>query len=339
MIKKRILIALAVVAVFIAASASAAWWWVMERAVPMRTAQVVYTVEAGAGPQAIARVMREAGIALDARQFTLLARLTEQDKLLQAGAYEAEQGDTMWRLLERMAQGDMMQTRLTLVEGWDYKRIRQQLAADPNVRQTLALTSEADQRLLQQLGEDAERLSPEGLFHPETYVFVPGTTDVAILRNAYEAQRDLLMQLWAERAPDLPLKTPYEALILASIVEKETGHSADRERVAGVFINRLRLGMLLQTDPTVIYGMGEAYEGRIRKKDLQTDTPWNTYTRAGLPPTPIASPGKAALLATLHPEQHDYLYFVARGDGDGRSEFSKNLTEHNRAVRKYILNR
>lgn len=337
MTKKRILISLAVLLVLMAGVAYGAWWWVMERVVPMKGPQVDYIVEAGAGPRAIARTMREAGIAIDEKQFVLLARLTEKDKLLQAGAYEAVQGDTLWRLLARMAEGDMMQTRLTFVEGWDYKRMRQQLAADANVKQTLAQTPEADKALLAQLGESQTRLNPEGLFYPDTYVFVPGTTDFDILRRAYQAQRELLAKLWAERDPDLPLQDPYEALILASIVEKETGHSADRERVAGVFINRLRRGMLLQTDPTVIYGMGEAYEGRIRKRDLQTDTPWNTYTRAGLPPTPIASPGKAALLATLHPEKHDYLYFVSRGDGT--SEFSKNLNDHNKAVRKYILNK
>lgn len=333
--KKPILISLAVLVIAIATTAYGVWWWVMQRAVPMQSERVDYIVETGVGPKSIARIMRQAGIEVDERQFGLLARLTEQDKLLQAGAYEAERGDTMWRLLQRMAQGDMMQTRLTLVEGWDYQRIRMQLADHPDVKQTLQIGPEADQVLLTQL--EAPYSRPEGLFYPDTYVFVPGTTDFDILRRAHQAQNELLEKLWAERDPDLPLKTPYEALIFASIVEKETGHSADRERVAGVFMNRLRVGMLLQTDPTVIYGMGPAYDGRIRKKDLQTDTPWNTYTRAGLPPTPIATPSKAALMATLHPEKHDYFYFVSRGDGT--SEFSRNLNEHNRAVRKYILNR
>lgn len=330
---KQIVIGLTVILAVVLAALATAWWWVMERPVPMRAERIDYVVEAGAGIKSIARTMQQAGIAVDEQQFTLLARINEQDKRVQAGAYEAVQGDTLWRLLERMVEGDMMQTRLTLVEGWDYKRIRQQLAADENVKQTLNHLSDTD--LLTQLNSPHKHL--EGLFYPDTYVFVPGTSDFDLLRRAYQAQNELLEQLWAQRDPDLPLKTPYEALILASIVEKETGHSADRERVAGVFINRLRKGMLLQTDPTVIYGMGDAYEGRIRKRDLQTDTPWNTYTRAGLPPTPIASPGKAALLATLHPEKHDYLYFVSRGDGS--SEFSKNLNDHNRAVRKYILKR
>lgn len=332
--KKRVLIGSFLLALLLAlVSAYGVWWWVMWRAVPMQAERVDYIIESGSGPKAIARTMRQAGIAVDENHFALLARLTEKDTQLQAGAYEAVQGDSLWTLLERMAQGDMMQTRITLVEGWDYKRIRQQLAADPNIKQTL--TTVGDSELLERLG--AQATHPEGLFYPDTYVFVPGSTDFDILRRAYQAQTELLQQLWENRDPDLPLKTPYEALILASIVEKETGHGEDRARVAGVFINRLRIGMLLQTDPTVIYGMGDQYQGRIRKKDLQTDTPWNTYTRAGLPPTPIASPGKAALLATLHPEKHDYLYFVSRGDGT--SEFSKNLRDHNRAVRKYILNR
>lgn len=332
--KKKTL--LVVVVLFLAGAATTlygAWWWVMQRPVPMQTERVDYIIEAGSGPKAIARQMQKAGIYLDENQFSWLARLTEKDKQLQAGAYEAVQGDTLWTLLERMAQGDMLQTRITLIEGWDYKRIRAELAQNEQVKKTLLGVD--DTTLLERLGATATH--PEGLFYPDTYVFVPGTSEYDILRRAYQAQRELLEQMWDQRSENLPLKTPYEALILASIVEKETGHSADRERVAGVFINRLRRGMLLQTDPTVIYGMGEAYQGRIRKRDLQTDTPWNTYTRAGLPPTPIATPSKAALQATLHPEQHDFLYFVSRGDGT--SEFSRNLNEHNRAVRKYILNR
>lgn len=331
--KKKLLAGLLLVVLGLAAAGYGVWWWVMHRAVPMQAERVDYIIESGSGPRAIARAMHQAGIAVDENQFMWLARLTEKDTQLQAGAYEAVQGDTLWTLLERMAAGDMIQTRLTLIEGWDYQRIRQALAQNKQVKQTLTEVSDAE--LLQRLGADASH--PEGLFYPDTYVFVPGTTDYDILRRAYQAQTELLTQLWAERDPELPLKTPYEALILASIVEKETGQGAERARVAGVFVNRLRRGMLLQTDPTVIYGMGEAYQGRIRKRDLQTDTPWNTYTRAGLPPTPIATPSKAALTAALHPEQHNFYYFVARGDGT--SEFSRNLNEHNRAVRKYILNR
>lgn len=310
---------------------AAHWGW--QRPVPMAGEVADYVVDPGSTPRQIAQVMRDAGIGIQADAFVALARFSGLDKQLKAGAYEAKMGDTPWRLLERMASGDMTQVRLTFPEGWTYAQIRAALRASPDVRQTLEHTSDAE--LLQRLGLD-ER-SPEGLFYPDTYVFSPGTSDFDILRRAALAGSQLLARAWADRDPDLPLKTPYEALILASIVEKETGHHADRGRVAGVFINRLRLGMPLQTDPTVIYGMGDAYQGRIRKRDLERDTPWNTYTRPGLPPTPIASPGKAALLATLHPEDHGFLYFVSRGDGT--SEFSKNLAAHNRAVSKYILKR
>lgn len=315
------------------AGAAGAWWWVMKRPVELSAPTVDYIIEQGSGPRQIALTMREAGIAVNPDVFVAVSRFSKQDKLLQAGAYEAHEGDTLWRILQRMANGDMTSTRLTFVEGWTYKRLRDTLKADPNVKQTLGDTSDAE--LLRLLG--SEQTHPEGLFYPDTYVFTRGTSDMDILRRAYQAQHELLQEMWDNREPNLPLKTPYEALVLASIVEKETGHGPDRFRVAGVFINRLKVGMPLQTDPTVIYGMGEKYDGRIRKRDLQTDTPWNTYTRNGLPPTPIANAGKAALEAVLHPEEHKFYYFVSRGDGT--SEFSRNLAEHNRAVSTYILRR
>lgn len=307
-----------------------AWYWT-ERPVTLDGDRVDYIVEAGSRPRSIAQAMNIAGVQINEDGFVLLARLTGQDKLLQAGAYEAVTGDTPRTLLQRMASGDMTQTRLTFVEGWTYQRMRQAIRDNPQVRQTLDGVS--DEALLKRLG--ASESSPEGLFYPDTYVFVPGSSDFDLLRRAYHAQMQMLDVMWKDRDPQLPLDSPYQALVLASIIEKETGHSADRDRVSGVFINRLRLGMPLQTDPTVIYGMGERYEGRIRKKDLTTDTPWNTYTRPGLPPTPIASPGRASLAAALHPEAHKFLYFVSRGDGT--SEFSENLAAHNRAVAKYIL--
>lgn len=312
---------------------AAAGYWSYRRAVVLDEPKVDYIVEQGSTPRQIAQVMNQAGIHIQPHLFVILARLSGRDVLLKAGAYEAAQGDTLWRLIERMANGDMTQARLTFPEGWTYGQIREALRKSTDVRQTLDGVS--DQELLTRLGIDAQ--APEGLFYPDTYVFSPGTTDFDILRRAAKADTQVLRGVWANRDPDLPLSTPYDALILASIIEKETGHGDDRGRVAGVFINRLKIGMPLQTDPTVIYGMGAAYQGRLRKKDLETDTPWNTYTRAGLPPTPIASPGKAALWAAVHPERHDYLYFVSRGDG--RSEFSSNLSAHNRAVNKYILKR
>lgn len=333
--KKFSLIALsALLAVALVAGglAAYAWHW-STQAVDMKSERIQYVVPQGSGVRTIAQVMNEAGISVNADALVALARYTKMDRQIKAGAYEAQQGDSPRRLLERMAAGDMVQARLTLVEGWTYQRIRQALRESPDLRQTLDGVSDAE--LLKRLG--AEYSSPEGLFMPDTYVFVPGTTDFEILQLAYRSQQSFLQKEWEQRSPGLPLADPYEALILASIVEKETGRTEERARVAGVFINRLQRGMLLQTDPTVIYGMGDKYDGRIRKRDLQTDTPWNTYTRTGLPPTPIASPGKASILATLHPESHSYFYFVARGDGS--SAFSANLRDHNRAVSKYILGR
>ena len=314
------------------AIAGAAWYWT-EKPLSLAEERVDYIIESGSTPRSVARELNKAGISVHEDAFVLLARITGKDTQIKAGAYEATQGDTPRTVLERMASGDMLQTRITLIEGWTYQRIRETLQNNTHIRQTLEGVDDAE--LLNRLGATAE--APEGLFYPDTYVFVPGTTDFDILRRAYAAQMQILDEAWSQRDPDLPLKSPYEALILASIVEKETGHSADRTRVAGVFTNRLRIKMPLQTDPTVIYGMGDAYKGRIRKVDLQTDTRWNTYTRGGLPPTPISSVGRAALDAALHPEEHKFLYFVSRGDGT--SEFSRNLAAHNRAVAKYILGR
>lgn len=308
------------------------WYWA-NAPVQIQGETARFPVESGTGLRAIARSMNTNGVTIQEDLFVTLARLLEFDTRIKAGTYEVKAGDSPLVLLERMANGDMLLTRMTLPEGWTYEQIRQALRTNPDVRQTL--DGVTDQELMARLGIDS--ISPEGWFYPDTYVFAPGTPDIDILRQAYASQHTMLEALWAKRTPELPLKSPYEALILASIIEKETGHSKDRSRVSGVFINRLRIGMPLQTDPTVIYGMGDKYTGRIRKADLQTDTPWNTYTRGGLPPTPIASSGRAALEAALSPEQHKYLYFVARGDGT--SEFSENLRQHNRAVAKYILGR
>jgi UPF0755 protein len=332
-IKRVSLWGLILVLTALAVLLSAAGYWSYRWTVPMDEPRVDYIVEQGSTPRQIAQAMNEAGVRVQPRLFALLARLSGRDVLLKAGAYEAVRGDTPWRLLERMANGDMTQVRLTFPEGWTYGQMREALRKREDVRQTLDGVDDAD--LLRRLGIEAP--GPEGLFYPDTYVFSPGTTDFDILRRAAKAKSQVLDRIWAERDPDLPLRTPYEALILASIIEKETGHGDDRGRVAGVFINRLRIGMPLQTDPTVIYGMGAAYQGRLRRRDLEADTPWNTYTRPGLPPTPIANPGKEALWAAVHPERHDYLYFVSRGDG--RSEFSSNLSAHNRAVQKFILKR
>lgn len=312
------------------AAGGAAWMWATH---PMRlpTPKVDFTVEPGSSPRTIAHTLNKAGVPLWDTGFALLARLTERDTLIKSGGYEVVLGDSPWLLLERMARGERSERQITFLEGWTYRQMREALRAHPDVRQTLDGVSDAE--LMTRLGSDIKH--PEGLFFPDTYVFAAGTTDFDILRRAYAAEQQLLQEVWAQRAENLPISTPYEALILASLIEKETGQRVERPRVAGVFVNRLRKGMMLQTDPTVIYGMGDAYEGRIRKRDLQTDTPWNTYTRAGLPPTPIALAGKAALQAAVRPETHNYLYFVARGNGT--SEFSSNLSEHNRNVARFIL--
>ncbi|MYZ44827.1 endolytic transglycosylase MltG [Schauerella aestuarii] len=334
--KKRIFIFLScgllALVLLVAAGVGAAWYWATQP-ISMTADKVDFVVEPGSSVRTIVRQLNASGLTVWEPGFVWMARLSEQDKLIKAGGYEASRGDSPWLLLTRMARGDMSQRQVTLVEGWNMRQIRQALRAHPDVKQTLDGVSDKD--IVARLGGTGDSL--EGLIFPDTYVFSPGTSDFDLLRRGYKESQAILAEIWAERDPDLPLADPYQLLILASIVEKETGHTQDRDRVAGVFINRLRIGMPLQTDPTVIYGMGEAYDGRIRKRDLQTDTPWNTYTRNGLPPTPIASPGRAALRATVHPETHKFLYFVSRGDGT--SEFATNLADHNRNVSRFILGR
>lgn len=313
-----------------AAAVGAAWSW-MHRPMHLSADRIDFVVDPGSSPRTVARALNAVGVPIWEPGFVWMARLSEQDKLLKAGGYQAINGDTPWKLLERMARGDMTQRQITFLEGWTFRQIRQALRENPDVKQTLGDVS--DEELMERLGSDIKH--PEGLFFPDTYIFTPGSTDYDLLRRAYQEGQRILQDTWAKRQADLPVATPYEALVLASIIEKETGHGPDRRRVSGVFTNRLKIGMLLQTDPTVIYGMGENYQGRIRKRDLQTDTPWNTYTRPGLPPTPIAAAGRAALLAAVQPEQHKYLFFVSRGNGT--SEFAENLSGHNRNVSRYIL--
>jgi UPF0755 protein len=335
MIKRPVYYFLATLLILVIAAAAAcagAWLW-MNQALRLSAERVDFVVDPGSSPRAVAHTLSAAGIPMWDDGFVWMARLSGRDKLIKAGGYQALQGDSPWRLLERLARGDMTQRQITFVEGWTFRQIRQAMRENPDIKQTLGNIDDAE--LLRRLGSTAP--SMEGLIFPDTYVFSPGSTDFDLLRRAYQEGQRILAQTWARRNPDLPIATPYEALILASIIEKETGDAADRTRVGGVFVNRLREGMPLQTDPTVIYGMGDTYQGRIRRRDLQADTPWNTYTRAGLPPTPIASPGRAALLAAVQPAQHNYLYFVSRGNGT--SEFSATLSDHNRNVSRYILGR
>ncbi len=265
----------------------------------------------------------------------VLARQMQVDAKLQAGEYELTPGITPRDLLRKMAAGEVRQHHFLIVDGWTFREMRVALASNPGLKQTL--TTRSDVELAKELGIDGGQ--PEGWFLPETYAWIKGESDFDVLRRAHQAMRRTLDAQWAKRADHLPLKTPYEALILASIIERETGIASERADIGGVFTRRLKLGMKLQTDPTVIYGIGASYDGNIRRRDLETDTPYNTYTRFGLPPTPIALPGKPAIEAALHPAPGDALFFVAIGDGSGRHVFTPNLAAHNRAVSDYLKNR
>jgi UPF0755 protein len=262
----------------------------------------------------------------------LLGRVLGVDRSIKAGNYELPAGTTLAALLAKLSQGDATQTSLTIVEGWTLRDLREALRANAEITQTARDVADPD--LMRALG--APQTQAEGWFFPDTYFFSDGTSDVSILARAYRTMQQRLNAAWAARASGLPFTSPYEALILASIVEKETGRGADRPLIASVLINRLQRGMRLQADPTVIYGLGARFDGNLSKRDLDADTAYNTYTRDGLPPTPIALPGQASLDAVLHPPPTPYLYYVSRGDGS--SEFSANLPDHNRAVAKYQKN-
>ena len=286
-------------------------------------------IEPGTTPRGVAREVVKSGIDTDARLLYAWFRLSGQDRKIKAGNYEIPAGTTPYELLQKLARGEESLRAITFVEGWTFRQMRAAMAKDEFLKQDSAALSEAD--IMTALGKPG--VAAEGRFFPDTYTYAKGSSGLAVLKRAAHAMDRRLDQVWALRTADLPLKSPDEALILASIVEKETGTAADRGQIAGVFVNRLRVGMLLQTDPTVIYGMGEKFDGNLRRSDLRTDTPWNTYTRPGLPPTPIAMPGKAALMAAVQPAPTKALYFVARGDGS--SHFSATLDEHNRAVNRY----
>jgi UPF0755 protein len=311
----------------VVAAAGVTWW--LNAPLSLRSQTVVFDIEPGTSVREVAKGWVEAGV--DTHQWALFQwfRWSGRARQIRAGNYEISAGVTPRELLRKMVQGDETLATVRLIEGWTFRQFRAELAKAPGLRPDSAALSDAE--LMAVLGEPGQ--AAEGRFFPDTYAYSVGSSDLGVLRRAHQAMSQRLAQAWARRAPNLPLRSPYEALILASIVEKETGSAADRGLVAGVFANRLRIGMPLQTDPTVIYGMGDAFDGNLRRRDLQTDTPYNTYTRGGLPPTPIAMPGKAALLAAVNPEPTRALYFVARGDGS--SEFSEDLAAHNRAVNRY----
>lgn len=288
----------------------------------------------GTGFREIVRQLRRERIT-DGSPFywRVLSRELDVASRLHAGEYSLQPGLTPRGLIGMMAQGKVIQHQFTVVEGWTFKQLRLALASAEGIGQTL--TGLDDASIAARL--DIPEGKPEGWFLPETYAWVKGDDDFAILSRSHAAMRSALERLWPDRDPDLPLATPYEALILASIIEKESGVADERAQISGVFTRRLQIGMRLQTDPTVVYGMGEKYDGNIRRRDLETDTEFNTYTRAGLPPTPIALPGLSALRAAMHPADGNALYFVAFGDGTGRHEFSATLNEHNRAVSRYLV--
>ena len=305
-----------------------AWFW-LRQPLALAAPTVDLSIEPGTLPRGVAQAVRDAGVDVDPRLLYAWFRLSGEGQRIKAGSYELERGITPRRLLDKLARGEESLRAVTLVEGWNWRQVRAALAKADQLRPDAAKLSDAD--LMQLLGRPG--VAPEGRFFPDTYTYAKGTSDVKVLQRALRAMDKRLAQAWAVRSPQSVLKTPEEALTLASIVEKETGKAADRTLIASVFQNRLRIGMPLQTDPTVIYGLGERFDGNLRKVDLQTDSPYNTYLRAGLPPTPIAMPGKASLFAAVQPAAGKAIYFVARGDGS--SHFSESLDEHNRAVNKF----
>lgn len=298
---------------------------------PVRLPEAPYgfTVSQGSSLRGVARQLTQEGVLQEPWSFVFLVRLFGKAGDIKAGNYQLEPGITPLKIFRMFTRGDVTQSQVVFIEGWTFRQMRAALDALPSVRHDSRNMTE--QEILQAIG--AREPSAEGLFLPETYYFSDGMSDLTILKRAYELMQQRLAEAWKSRQPGLPLGTPYEAVILASIVEKETARTEERARIAAVFINRLRMGMKLQTDPTVIYGMGESFDGNLRKQDLLTDTAYNTYTRKGLPPTPIAIPGWASIQAVLNPDDSGALYFVAKGNGT--HHFSVTLEEHNRAVWRY----
>ena len=311
-----------------AAAGGAAFWW-LQRPLPLAANTVELSIEPGTTPRDIAQAWVGAGVQTSPVLLYEWFRWSGQARRIRAGSYVIDRNVSPRQLLLKMVRGDETLATARLIEGWTFRQFRAELARAESLKPSTAGLS--DDELMAALG--APGIAPEGRFYPDTYAYSKGSSDIAVLKRAYRAMQLRLDAAWARRAPDTPLRSADEALTLASIVEKETGTPADRGKVAGVFVNRLRLSMPLQTDPSVIYGLGERFDGNLRKRDLLADTPYNTYTRSGLPPTPISMPGKASLEAAVLPEPTKALYFVARGDGS--SEFSDTLAAHNRAVNQY----
>ena len=319
--------------VMTAAGAAAAVWWWLDRPLALASPVVELSIEPGTAPREVAKAWVRAGVLTQPEALYQWFRWSGQARRIRAGSYALEPGMSPRTLLAKLVEGDEAFERVRLIEGWTFRQFRAALASAPQLKAGSAGLD--DVALMAAIGLPGQ--PPEGRFYPDTYLYSRGVSDLTVLRRAATMQRQRLDQVWAGRAPGLPIKTPDQALVLASIIEKETGLPGDRGRIAGVFINRLRIGMPLQTDPSVIYGLsdavGQPFGGNLRKRDLQSDTPFNTYTRAGLPPTPIAMPGLASLRAAVQPEATRALYFVARGDGS--SVFSDDLAAHNQAVNQF----
>lgn len=322
--------------------ASFALGWIMldlqqfaETPMNIPEAGIDYTLKPGTSLGSLAKDLKEKGYIESSIYLRILARWTGQGKRIKAGEYHIPSGTNPSKFLNKLVRGRVNTYNITLVEGLTFHQMLKQIK--DNAALTHTLDGLSDEQIMVRLGQAGEH--PEGRFLADTYNFPKGTTDLALLKRAYNAMEELLGKEWRDRDPSLPFADPYQALILASIVEKETALAKERPEIAGVFVRRLKMNMRLQTDPTVIYGMGDKYNGNIRREDLKTDTPYNTYTRGGLTPTPICMPGKDAIRAALHPAPGKNLYFVARNRGDGSHHFSETLEQHNEAVRKYQLKR
>lgn len=325
----KLLKKLTILGLMLIVAAGGWFYWKISSPLNLKSDYVDFHIPPGIGMRAAANEIAGAGVPLDPWMLIVLGKVLRVEASIKAGSYEISRGITPLELLKKLTRGDVTQTEIAFIEGWSFRQMRERLDAHPDLRHDSLGLPEAE--IMRLVG--APTGGAEGLFFPDTYLFVKKGSDVDVLVRAYRTMQRHLSREWDTRDSGLPYGGIYQALIMASIIEKETGRDQDRAQIAAVFVNRLRQGMMLQTDPTVIYGVGENFDGNLRKRDLLKDTPYNTYTRAGLPPTPIAMPGLASLQAALHPAQSDALYFVARGDGT--SQFSRTLDEHNQAVARY----
>ncbi len=322
---KKTIFTTAVVA--LAAVAGFSYW--AKRPITSSGNPIDFTVAPGSSVVAASQQIAKAGVPVNPYLLSFLARITQQASKIKAGTYELKPGTSPRRLITQLVRGEFAQEALTIIEGWTFRQMRAAVNASKGLKHdTLTLS---DKELMAKINPEFK--DPEGLFFPDTYLFAKNSSDLQVFKQAHTMMMNHLNGAWGKRDTSLPYASPYQGLVMASIVEKETGQKSERAMIAGVFVNRLKTGMMLQTDPTVIYGMGDKYDGKIRKRDLETDTPYNTYTRFGLPPTPIALPGLQSLTAAFGPAKTDALYFVSRGDGT--SHFSGNLNDHNKAVNRY----